>query len=338
MTLNQFAFFAAVAKHLNLTKASRELRVSQPSISQQLRLLEQNYGFKLYRRIQKGIELTEVGRLFLRKIVPILEQVDQLKTTFSALKVRLEPDTLRVGGTFSPSTLLLPALSARFKKIHPEIEIDLRTGSAVQLEQLLLSARVEIGVSTHRPRHPELTWEPLRNEKLVLFVSCAHPLARESKVTLSQVQQFPLVIRYLRGTHGTTEKLLNQFAEQGLEFKVGMRCDTPYAIKEAVKENAGIGIVFEDVLKHEVKHGDFKILQGHGLKLEADTYILYRNDSPLSLFAQEFLELLRGVRAKSHRTEVLTTQPQSYGKRKGGRVHLGEFLSYSAFTISTLSC
>ncbi|MGH7930823.1 MAG: LysR family transcriptional regulator, partial [Candidatus Binatia bacterium] len=62
MTLNQFAIFAAVAKYLNLTKASAELRVSQPSISQQLRQLEASYGAKLYRRLSKGIEITDAGQ------------------------------------------------------------------------------------------------------------------------------------------------------------------------------------------------------------------------------------------------------------------------------------
>ena len=75
MTLNQFTLFAAVAKHLNVRKASEELRVSQPSVSQQLKQLEDRYGLKLYRRLSKGIEITEQGQAFLRNITPILEQV-----------------------------------------------------------------------------------------------------------------------------------------------------------------------------------------------------------------------------------------------------------------------
>ena len=82
MTLNQFSSFAAVAKHLNLTKASAELRVSQPSLSLQLKQLEDHHGTKLYRRLSKGIEITEAGQLLLRKIMPILDQVAQLERGF----------------------------------------------------------------------------------------------------------------------------------------------------------------------------------------------------------------------------------------------------------------
>src|SRR5262245_35357409 len=70
MTLNQFFFFATVAKHLSLTKAAVELSVSQPSISQQLKVLEDHYGTRLYRRTHKGVEITAAGEIFLRAITP----------------------------------------------------------------------------------------------------------------------------------------------------------------------------------------------------------------------------------------------------------------------------
>lgn len=307
MKFNQFTFFATIAKHRSLTKASRELNVSQPSISQQLRLLERDYGVKLYRRSGKGIELTEAGRLLLSRVAPILEQVAQIKSIFPQQKARSEAPRLKIGGTFGPSTLLLPALATQVTKNHPVIEIELRTTGVLQLEQLLLNGHVEIAVSTHPPHHAELTWEPFRHERMVLFVSPTHPLARKSKVTIADVEAFPLVIRYLRGVTGTTVRLLNELAAQGLKFKIGMRCEAPYAIKEAVKKNAGIGVVFEDVVKREVERGEFKILKGHGLKLESDTYIFYRTDKPLSALGQEFLTLLRKARAAGQGTEAPAT-------------------------------
>ena len=307
MTLNQFTFFAAIAKHGSLTRASQELRISQPSVSQQLRVLERDSGVKLYRRSGRGIELTDAGRLLLGRVAPILEQVAQIKSIFSQREEGAETGRLTIGSTFGPSTLLLPSLAARFKKTHSEIEIELRTRSAQRLEQLLLNAHVEIAVSTHRPRHPELAWEPFRRERMVLFVSAAHPLARKSKVTLVDVQAFPLVIRSIRGVQGATVRLLNELAGQGLKFKIGMRCEVPDAIKEAVEKNAGIGIVFEDVVKREVERGEFKILQGHGLKLESDTYILYRGDEPLSALGQEFLTLLRKAPAARQVTDAPAT-------------------------------
>lgn len=304
MTLNQFTFFAAIAKHGSLTRASQELRISQPSVSQQLRLLERDYGVKLYRRTGRGVELTEAGRLLLTRVTPILEQVEQTKHIFSPPKKQAEIGRLKIGGTFGLSTILLPSLAVRLKKKHPEVEIELRTRNGQRLEQLLLNGQVELVVSTHRPHRPELAWEPFRRERMVLFVSAFHPLARKSNVTLDEVQAFPLIIRYMRGVQGATARLLNEFAGQGLKFNIGMRCEVPDVVKEAVEKSGGIGIVFEDIVKREVERGEFKILTGHGLKLESDTYILYRDNQPLSALGQEFLALLRKARPGSQQAHA----------------------------------
>ena len=107
MTLNQFSSFAAVAKHLNLTKASTELRVSQPSLSLQLKQLEDHHGTKLYRRLSKGIEITEAGQLLLRKIMPNLDKVAQLERGFKPRQAIVAQAILRTGGTFNTCSVLL---------------------------------------------------------------------------------------------------------------------------------------------------------------------------------------------------------------------------------------
>src|SRR5262249_4697929 len=79
MTLKQFMIFAAVARHLSVTRASQELHISQPSVSQHLKLLEEGYKVKLFQKSNRGIVLTGPGNLFLNKITPILTLVDELE-------------------------------------------------------------------------------------------------------------------------------------------------------------------------------------------------------------------------------------------------------------------
>ncbi len=318
MTLNQFTFFAAVAKHLNLTKAAQELHVSQPSISQQLKSLERHYGTRLYRRTGRGIELTDAGYLFLKNVRPLLEQANKLNLLFKPQDPIAERESLGVAGTFSTSAALLPSLLARFKKTHPRAEIEFRTTNPDRLERLLLSSGAEIGVSTHVPRSPELCWEPLRRQKLVLFVSPSHRLAKKRRVTISDILATPLIIRSNKERRGTTEGLLKHWADHGLEFKVGMRCEVPASVKEAVKRNMGVGIVFEDVVKAEAKHGEFKILKGHGLKLEGETFIFYHKTKPLSSIARKFLELLHRTRPEFKAIKTPETEMGTPKQRRDG--------------------
>src|SRR4029077_13503844 len=108
MTIKQFMIFATVSRHLNITRASQELHISQPSVSQHLKLLEEDYNVKLFKKSKRGIVLTGSGNLFLTKLMPILTQLDELKRAFSNESTVSQVDSLVIGGTYGPSSLLLP--------------------------------------------------------------------------------------------------------------------------------------------------------------------------------------------------------------------------------------
>jgi len=298
MTLNQFTSFAAVAKHLSLTKASAELRVSQPSITQQLKQLEEHHGTPLYRRLSKGIEITAAGHAFLRKIMPILEQIAILENDFRPSKPKVERQVLRIGGTFSSSAFLLPALLSRLQNRFPRAQLELRTGASAYLERLVFGSVMDLAVIAQPARSKDLISEPLRRERLVCFAPAQHRLAKKNRVEISELISEPLIIRGGKGIAATTETALKQFRDQGWEINIGMRCDDPMAIKAAVRHGMGVGVGFEETVKPEIASGEFKILKVCGLELEGESFIVYPKKRPLSPLAQEFLELLRGIRTK----------------------------------------
>jgi LysR family transcriptional regulator, transcriptional activator of the cysJI operon len=316
ITLNQFWFFAAVAKHLNVTKASEELHVSQPSISQQLRQLENHYGRKLYRRLSKGVEITEAGRLFLRNITPILEQVAKLEGGFKPQAPKSDREILRVGGTYSASAELLPSLLAGFRHRHPAADLEMRTRTSDQLERMLLNSGLDLAVTVREVRSAELACESLRHEKVAMFVRADHRLAKTNKLKPADVLIEPLIVRGGRGASGVVDKALNQIRDEGVEFKVAMYCDGPTEIKAAVRQKMGVGIVFEDALKAEIASGEFKVLKVCGLELEGESFIVYSKKRPLSPLAQEFRELLRCARSTKVSKLDSTTGREVLGNRR----------------------
>jgi len=289
-----------VAKHRSLTKAALELRVSQPSISQQLKQLEDHHGARLYRRVNGGIEITDAGKVFLRRVIPILDQVAKLGRGFEAREVRAMPQRLVVGGTFSAAAVLLPNLLARLGRRHPKAALELRTGTSEQLERSVLSGSFDLAVIDREPSK-SLNSEPLRRENVVTFVPADHPLAARKIVRLADLLAEPLIIRGGKGISGTTEKVFQRLSNQGLRVRIAMRCDGPAAVKAAVRQRMGVGVAFEDVLKPEIDSGEFKLLKVRGLELEATSFMVYAKKRVLSPLAQEFLELLRDARkSKSH--------------------------------------
>ena len=303
MTLHQFTIFAAIAKHKNFTRASEELHITQPCVSQQMRLLQEYYGTKLYNRTARGVELTHAGRRFLSAVSPILHQVGKLKSIPTQPVAVHQPDLLAVGGTYSSSTILLPSVLSRFKRLHHETEINFRTNNGVEIERLLLKQTIDIALTTSPPKSPRILAEPFRREKLALIVSRRHPLARARKLSLHDIERTPFLVRSSGVRDGTTVKHLKSVAsEKGIELIIGMRFESPTAIKKAIQRNMGIGILYEEVIRDDLKRGEFKALKVPGLKLEGQSFIVYLNDKPLSKAATEFLKLLRSSQANKRTT------------------------------------
>ena len=298
MTLHQFTIFAAIAKHGSLTKASQELHITQSCVSQQMRLLQEEYGAKLYNRAARGIDLTIAGRHFLVAILPILEQVRRLKTS-SGKAVAPDADLLIVGATYSSSTILLPSLLSRFKKSHPGMQIDFRSNNGAEIERLLLKEKIEIALTTRPPSSPRIMAEPFRRERLALIVSRLHPLARARKVGLQDIERTPLLVRASGGRDGTTVKRLVSLMEtKRIKVTIGMRFESPSAMKEAIQRNMGIGLLYEDVARYNLQRHEFKEIRIRGLKMAGQSYIVYLKERLLSKAADDFLNLLRSRASK----------------------------------------
>jgi|RhiMetdeSRZDD1v2_1073273.scaffolds.fasta_scaffold160685_2 DNA-binding transcriptional LysR family regulator len=293
MTLHQLRIFSAVAKHLNISKAAVALHISQPSVSEQLKLLQEECGVKLYKSTGRGIEFTGAGRLFLKEADSTLLQVERLKRIFSPNLRESETRLLTVGGTLGPSAFFLPRLASIFRRTHPHIELNLRTDISPVMEQLVQNSEVEIALVTTPSASPRLIYEPCRQEELVLFVSSRHPWAKRRSLSLAELAHIPLVV-FKKGKRdaGGAAKILDQIEERGFHPTVVMHCEMAEAIKAAVRTTMGLGILHRDFVELDIHRGNLKIIHIPGLKTHTESYIIYSKEKPLSANAKDFLALL----------------------------------------------
>ena len=305
MTLHQFQIFAAIAKYGNLTRASQEVRTSQPAMSHPMKQLQGFYGVKLYSRTARGIALTDEGRALLLVVRPVLEQVERLRTIFSKPIQTQQAKVLKIAGTYAASVSLMLALIARFRKIHPHIEIDHKVANLSEVERVIISGDAEVGLSSSYPRSSQLAGEPYRTENLAFLVANNHRLARKRVISLLDLQAVPLVIPGTSGGIDLIEKKLRALEEEkGLKFTVALRCESPQMAKEAIAKKVGLGIIFEEVAKEDIRSGKFTALKVHDFRLQGQTYITYHRDRVLSKPAKEFLDLLRRVRPKGLQKQI----------------------------------
>ena len=292
MTFRQLMAFAAVARHLNITRAAKELRTSQPGLSKQLKTLQDHYDVRLFTRTGKRIELTEDGRELLNYIDPILIQLEKIEARFSRDYKKTTPAELILGGTYEVSATILPSLIAVFKKEFPNVYVTLRSNTVTILERMLLNGEIEIALSSIAPRSPELSVETCVPLNLVAFAAKKYPIAART-LTPADLETVPLIVRDNRDARGASETFLLNLRKQGYRPNIAMRCETPEAVKAAVSEQLGIGILYDRLLSDDLARGRFRQLQIEGISVAGTTYIVLQQHRPISACGSAFLKLLR---------------------------------------------
>jgi DNA-binding transcriptional LysR family regulator len=293
---------------MNITKAALELRTSQPSVSKHLKQLEDSYKVKLLNRNGKTIELTPEGTEFLQYVEAILDQLQQLETRFLKHSSRKTREALKVGGTHALSATVLPVLLKTFNKHFPNIEVVLRSRPTVMLEKIVVKGALDLALTSAPPRNPELSFEPCMTLKVIAFAAKGYHIPSEH----NSMAQLPLIIRGGGTQNGTTDALLSALRNEGLKPRVVLRCESPEAIKMAVKQKLGIGIIFEEVVKEEIARGLFQRVRIPGFPAQAKAYVIYHKHRSLSPNAEVFLRLVRAWCASRENRNARRLKMTSY--------------------------
>src|SRR4030095_12838529 len=207
MTFHQLEIFDAVAERLSITEAARKIRISQPSVSKQLRFLERECGLKLYVKSGRGIKITEEGRLLQTAAKPILKQMEELRGSFLNRVADARATTLRVGSTPSPGAFFLPGVLKSFVKLNPKIHPTLRTGYPDAIKAMVLNGEVDVAVTTIPSAHPQIIEEAIATEEILAVVSAKHALARKKRLTESELGKVPFILTTDRRIAEETERI-----------------------------------------------------------------------------------------------------------------------------------
>jgi DNA-binding transcriptional LysR family regulator len=287
MTFHQLEIFDAVAERLSITEAARKIKISQPSVSKQLRFLERECGLKLYVKSGRGIKITEDGRLLQIAAKPILKQMEDLRGSFLNRVAGARATTLRVGSTPSPGAFFLPGVLKSFVKLHPQIHPILRTGYPDAIKAMVLNGEVDIAVTTIPPAHPQIIEESIAAEEILAVVSAKHPLASRRKLTGGELTKAPFIM--------TTEgRIAEEIKKIGLHLNVVMWCESIDLKKAAVQAGLGVGLFYRGSAEAGLRQGYFKALEMPRLKdIKIDCYVAYRKGARLSPDLISLLTLLR---------------------------------------------
>ena len=288
VTLRQMRVFAAVARNLSFTRAARELHLTQPAVSQQVKLLEEEVGLPLFEQIGRKVHLAPAGVELLHYTDQAMELLRQASESLAAMR-GLKRGVLKLGAV-STAKYFAPSLLSAFTPAYPEVTIKFEVGNREEIIQQLAANEIDLVIMGRPPRELDTVAEPFAKHPLVIIASPTHPLAAKRRIRLNQLASEGFLIR--EEGSGTRASMERVFGEREVPFRVSMEVSSNETIKQAVMANMGISFISSHTVGLELAAGKLVILDVVGLPIIRDWYVIHLRDKVLAPIPAAFRTFL----------------------------------------------
>ena len=292
MKLQQLRFLAAVAQNdLNLTVAASRVGTTQPAISKQLKLLEDELGFDIFIRKGRSISrITQAGETVIAHAVRLLREVQGIKGLADDVK-DAETGSMSIGTTHTQARYFLPEVIRAFRARHPGVNLHLHQGTSEQIAQMAALDRIDLAIdSGARVSIERYYLLPCHRSRLCVIVPRSHPLTHVRRLRLNDLAEFPLVT-YEFGHSESSWSLGEVFAVGGFQPNVSLTAWDSDVIKTYVRLGMGVGIVSEVAFEAEADTDLAYIDASHLFPLNT-TWVGLARGTVIRRFVYDFLSLL----------------------------------------------
>jgi DNA-binding transcriptional LysR family regulator len=255
MTLDQLRIFAAVAEHQHVTRAAKALHMTQSAVSAAVLSLEERHGVTLFDRVGRSIVLNQTGRVFLERARRVLAEARSAESALRDL-AGLRRGELSVMASQTIAAYWLPRRLAAFRRLHPGITFDVRMGNTHAVAEAVEAGAVEIGLVEGQVVRSHLVSTPVGTDKMIIVVSPAHPLARQSAPTVHHLVDTSWVLREPgSGTRLAFEELADRWGCAWAELQVAMVLPGNEAVLGAVQAGVGATLISRSVAENAISAG-----------------------------------------------------------------------------------
>ncbi|MDX5337724.1 MAG: LysR family transcriptional regulator [Cyclobacteriaceae bacterium] len=288
VTLRQLQTFEAVARLSSVTRAAQEMHVSQPTVSKQIKLLQEEVGIPLIEHIGKKLFLTEAGQQLYDTCAQWLNTWGRFEQTIADLK-GMKQGRLRVS-TVTTAKYFLPRILGLFCQKYPGIDVSLEVLNRIRVLERLANNQDDLYIMGVPPESEDVYAEPFIENSLVMIAPTNHPLAAKKQIPVAELEGQPFILREQgSGTRLLVEKL---FDDLKLRLNVRMELGSNEAIKQAVAGGLGVSLLSKSSLNLDPSQNELCLLDIQGFPIKRHWYMVRPKDKELSVVAQTFMDFL----------------------------------------------
>jgi len=293
MKLSQLEYFIVVAEELHFGRAAQRLHRSQPPVSRQIRLLEEELGVELFSRNTQSVSLTRAGRVFLKEVLPALAQinhaVDAAKRAASG-----QIGVLAIGMTGSIMFGILPRILTEVRRRYPEVVLNLSLAAKAEQLTALKERRLMVGLVRSLSHDAELEHEPLLDEPLVVAMGPSNPLAAHAQLQLADLATQDFILYRGQSQTSVADQIVNACHEAGFSPRIVQETDDMQSAAALAVLGVGITLVATSLQQLGLPQLVCRPVFTGNAPLTIRLYAVYRRDDTSPELAA-FLQLARSM-------------------------------------------
>jgi DNA-binding transcriptional LysR family regulator len=287
MNIRHLKLFIAVEETGKMSAAAKKYFISQPSVSQAIKELENHYGVLLFERIGKKLYITKPGKYLLNQARIVVRQFDELEENMLSVGKK---ETLRIGSTITIGSCLLSSMIHDFNTKLPEIETFGYVNNTTIVEEKILKAELDIGIVEGQIKSHDLINQPIIRDYLVVACGKDHPFAGQKEISFKALENETFVMR--EEGSGTRELFQNSMDKKGIKLNIGWEVTSPDIIKTLIMKNNCLSTISVRLVKDEVKKGDIYILKNYEKSWDRSFNIVYHKNKHLNKAMLHFINII----------------------------------------------
>ncbi len=292
MELHHLRIFTSVYGNRSFSKASKELNISQPTISEHIKNLEAELGCSLFDRLGRSIVPTKEAELMYPGAMHIIEEADRLKETVASASGAVRGEIV-IGASTIPGSYILPGICNAFRAEHPEVSFRVLIEDSRKITDMVLSHKVLVGFVGSVMEPDKLKASAFYEDELVMAASPA--LDIKSPLGVKALSDIPFILREEgSGTRKTMEwhlKKKGRLSPEGLNVSAVL--GSTDAVKQSIKAALGISALSRIAIKEDLSLGTLKEIKVRGLKMTRSFYIISHKKRVLPYPYSVFLKFLK---------------------------------------------
>lgn len=293
MNLRQLEVFVAVIETGSFSRGALATSLTQSTVSQHIASLEEEAGLRLLDRSGRGVLPTQAGKIYLRHARRVLAECGALRAALAAFS-GLQQANLTVGASNIPANYLIPKVLPELAAAYPGIRLTMQTGDSQGILQGLHANAFELAVVGSRNPERSLVFEALTDDLLILVVSPRHPWSRVKSLQLSDLCQYPLLLRELgSGTGKALNDSLHQADFDAQQLQVAGYLGSNEAVRQTLIEGFGAAFLSEISVRQEILRGELVSVAVENFYVQRQLWLVTHSHRELSPAAQVAIALLK---------------------------------------------